>query len=145
MKNTIDYLLTTLMLTTALSVGITIKAESKPIGIGLKFDTNTHSIQGQSGGPINSKGCGYIAASPNHVLNIPKRLDYMRLTVQASGGQPTLLVKGPSSTDSFCVLGDEVSGFKPEISGVWEPGEYQIYVGDRTGNNYQFTLNISTK
>ena len=76
-------------------------------------------------------------------MNLPQRIDYMRLTVETAGGQPTLLVLGPNPGDSFCVLGDEVSGLKPEISGVWEAGLYQIYIGDRIGQNYQFTLNIS--
>lgn len=118
---------------------------AKPIGNGLKFDTNTQTIQGQSGGSIDSKGCGFIASSPNYVINLSERLDYMRLSVQATGGEPTLLVVGPQSGDTLCALGDEVSGFKPEISGVWEPGQYQIFIGDRTGATYQFTLNISTK
>ena len=78
-------------------------------------------------------------------MNLEERMDYMRLTVEASGGQPTLLVVGPNTGDSFCVLGDEMSGLKPEISGVWEAGFYQIYVGDRTNEQHKFSLNISTK
>jgi hypothetical protein len=118
---------------------------SQPLGQQVKFDTKTQTIQGFSGGPVDSKGCGFIAASPNHTIRVSQRIDYMRLSVQAVGGQPTLLVVGPNPGDSFCVLGDELSGFKPEISGVWEPGQYKIYVGDRNGSKYQFTLNISTK
>ena len=102
------------------------------------------TIEGQSGGLIDSQGCGFIADSPNHQMNLDQRIDYMRLTVQADGGQPTLLVLGPNSGDSFCVLGDEISGLKPEISGVWEAGNYQIYIGDRQGNQHQFVLDIST-
>jgi hypothetical protein len=132
-------------LTIAILVAGTDGVESKPLEKGLKFETNTQTIQGQSGGPIDSKGCGFIANTPNYVINLPQRLDYMRLSVQTNGGEPTLLVIGPNSGDSLCALGDRVSGFKPEISGVWEPGEYQIFIGDRTGSNYQFTLNISTK
>ncbi|MGL5796119.1 MAG: hypothetical protein ACRC06_17305 [Waterburya sp.] len=100
-------------------------------------------IKGQSGGSIDSQGCGFIATSPNYEMNLKERIDYMRLTVQATGGQPTLLVLGPGDGDSFCVLGDEVSGLKPEISGVWEAGNYQIYIGDRLGSQHQFTLNVS--
>lgn len=145
MKKTIYYFLATTVLTMTFLASHTLKADSETIGVNLKFDTKTQTIQGQTGGPINSKGCGYVASSPNHVINIPKRVDYMRLTVQANGGKPTLLVKGPSSKDSFCVLGDAASGFKPEMSGVWEPGKYKIYIGDLSGKNHQFTLNISTK
>ena len=52
-------------------------------------------IQGSSGGPVNSVNCGFIANSPNYTINLPRRVDYMRITVQAVGGQPTLLVVGP--------------------------------------------------
>ena len=101
-------------------------------------------VEGQSGGSVDSQGCGFISTIPNHEIDLSQRVDYMRLTVQADGGQPTLLVLGPNSGDSFCVLGDEVSGLNPEISGVWEPGNYEIYVGDRSGKRHQFVLNIST-
>ncbi len=111
----------------------------------VKSQNKAETIKGQSGGSIDSKGCGFIASTPNHTMNLPQRIDYMRLTVETAGGQPTLLVLGPHSGDSFCVLGDEISGLKPEISGVWEAGQYQIYVGDRIGQNHQFTLNISTE
>ena len=100
-------------------------------------------IQGNSGGPVKSGNCGFIAKSPNYSLNLPQRVDYMRITVQAVGGQPTLLVVGPQANDSFCVLGDRGSGLQPEISGVWEPGTYNIFIGDRTGTRHQFKLNIS--
>jgi hypothetical protein len=55
------------------------------------------------------------------------------------------LIKGPGDKDSFCILADGNSGLEPEISGVWEPGQYQIYVGDRHGGQYPFKLRISKK
>jgi hypothetical protein len=118
-------------------------AIAQPVAANLKSISKAERIEGKSGGSVDSQGCGFIANSPNYTMNLPQRIDYMRLTVETAGGQPTLLVLGPSPGDSFCVLGDEVSGLKPEISGVWEAGNYQIYVGDRIGKNYQFTLNIS--
>ena len=102
------------------------------------------TIKGLSGGSNNTQGCGYIPNDPSYEMNLETRIDYLRFTVRADGGQPTLLAIGPNSGDSFCVLGDRVSGLNPEISGVWEPGYYQIYVGDRTGSQHQFTLDIST-
>ena len=105
---------------------------------------SNQAIRGQSGGSIDSQGCGFIDVTPNHEMNVNQRIGYMRLTVQATGGQPTLLVLGPNLGDRFCVLGDKVSGLKPEISGVWEVGNYQIFVGDLLGEQHQFTLNIST-
>ena len=102
------------------------------------------TIRGRSGGSNDTQGCGFIPNNPSYEMNLETRIDYLRFTVRADGGQPTLLVIGPNSGDSFCVLGDRVSGLDPEISGVWEPGYYQIYVGDRTGSQHQFALDIST-
>lgn len=102
------------------------------------------TVKGRSGGTNDTQGCGFISKNPSYEINLETRIDYLRFTVRADGGQPTLLVIGPNAEDSFCVLGDRASGLNPEISGVWEPGYYQIYVGDRTGSQHQFTLNISS-
>lgn len=134
----------TIMISSVILFATSEASASDSVTLIAKAVNTNQVIQGQSGGSIDSKGCGFIGNTPNHVMNIEQRIDYMRLTVQASGGQPTLLVLGPNSGDSFCVLGDEASGLKPEISGVWEAGKYQIYVGDRLGNKHQFTLDIST-
>lgn len=102
------------------------------------------SIEGLSGGSTDSHGCGFISTAPSYEMNLKERIDYMRFTVETAGGEPTLLVVGPNSGDSFCVLGDEISGLKPEISGVWEAGYYQIHVGNRTSSRHEFVLDIST-
>ena len=101
-------------------------------------------VRGNSGGAIESKNCGFISATPSHTISLSERIDYLRMSVQANGGKPTLLVIGPKAEDSFCVLGDLSAGLNPEISGVWEPGMYQVYIGDRSGESHQFTLSIST-
>ena len=100
-------------------------------------------INGQSGGSINSKSCGFVSTKPSYSLSLSERTDYLQMTVSAEGGQPTLLVIGPKKDDSFCVLGDINAGLKPEISGVWEAGKYKVYVGDRYGERHQFKLDIS--
>ena len=133
--NIVGILMLTLCLTTIDSKNSIANANSNVVN---------KRIRGQSGGNKDSKGCGFIPNSPSYEMNLNQRIDYMRFTVQTDGGQPTLLVIGPNSGDSFCVLGDRLSGLKPEISGVWEAGYYQIYVGDRTGDRHQFTLDIST-
>ena len=101
-------------------------------------------IRGNTGGSVESKNCGFIGATPSHTISLSERIDYLRMLVEADGGKPTLLVVGPKAEDSFCVLGDISVGLNPEISGVWEPGNYQVYVGDRSGEAHQFTLSIST-
>ena len=107
-------------------------------------DQTNKTIKGRSGGSTDSQGCGYVSNDPSYEMDLKQRIDYMRFTVEADGGQPTLLVVGPNAEDSFCVLGDEILGLKPEISGVWEAGYYQIYVGDRTRSQHDFILDIST-
>lgn len=100
-------------------------------------------INGQSGGSVNSKSCGFVSTKPSYTLSLSKRTDYLKMSVAAEGGQPTLLVIGPKDEDSYCVLGDINAGLKPEISGVWEAGKYKVYVGDRYGERHQFKLDIS--
>lgn len=124
-------------------IGIKSSLANNPLGSAMANQTNK-TIKGQSGGAIDSQGCGFVSSNPSYEMNLEQKVDYMRFTVQADGGQPTLLVVGPNSGDSFCVLGDEVSGLQPEISGVWEAGYYKIYVGDLVGSKHIFTLNIST-
>lgn len=102
-------------------------------------------IKGKSGGIVNSKDCGYIDTKPTHILNLMQRIDYLRISLQANGGQPTLLILGPGTQDRFCVLGDQNSGVTPELSGVWEAGKYLIFVGDRSNSQHPFTLDISTQ
>lgn len=140
--NTISILMVTLVMVTFYSKSSV--AEISSAEIVANSNAINKTIRGQSGGSADSQGCGFISNSPSYEMNLENRIDYMRFTVQADGGQPTLLVIGPNSGDSFCVLGDRVSGLNPEISGVWEPGYYQIYVGDRTGDRHQFTMDIST-
>jgi hypothetical protein len=102
-------------------------------------------IKGKTGGTIDSKDCGYIDSKPNHVLNLMESSDYLRVSLQTNGGEPTLLILGPGAQDRFCILGDRHSGVNPELSGVWESGKYLIFVGERSNSQYSFTLNISTQ
>jgi len=128
---------------TVLSLTVTILLLNARVGFAQGAQSD-RTVEGMSGGLTDSQGCGFISDTPSYEMNLESRVDYMRFTVETSEGQPTLLVVGPNSNDSFCVLGDEVSGLKPEISGVWEPGFYQIYVGNRTNAQHKFVLDIST-
>lgn len=89
---------------------------------------------GTSGGPNDSRDCGYIAGPPNLQIQLTQQFTYLRFTVQGAG-QPTLLIEGPGGR--FCGLG------KPEIAGLWKPGLYNIYVGDRTQAQHPFTLSVT--
>lgn len=140
----IKRLIQNLFVPTALAIGVlavgAAQVKSQPLVLGSKLDSDPLSVQGHSGGAVDSKGCGFIAAAPNHAIDITDRIDYMRLSVQAAGGEPTLLVDGPGGR--FCMLAED-SEQNPQISGVWLPGRYSVYIGDRQGTKHQYTLNIS--
>ena len=129
-------LIATMFLTCAMSSSLVLAAPT--------LDVKNQKVEGNSGGSVDSKNCGFVGATPSYTMSLSQRVDYMRMQVEANGGQPTLLIVGPKDEDSFCVLGDNSTGLKPEISGVWEAGTYQFYVGDRNGERHQFTLNIFT-
>jgi hypothetical protein len=96
-------------------------------------------LNGISGGTVASN-CGNIANAPNHIIQLTQPLPYLRLTVD-SPGQPTLLIDGPGG--SFCVLSDNYSGSKPELTGYFMPGEYTLHVGELSQSQYNYTLSIS--
>lgn len=96
-------------------------------------------LNGISGGTVASN-CGNIANAPNQIIQLTQPLPYLRLTVD-SPGQPTLLIDGPGG--SFCVLSDNYSGSKPELTGYFMPGEYTLHVGELSQSQYNYTLSIS--
>jgi hypothetical protein len=96
-------------------------------------------LNGKSGGNVHSN-CGNISEQPSQIIQVKKTIPYLRLTVD-SPGQPTLLIDGPGGR--FCVLVDNYSGNKPEFSGFWQPGDYSLYIGDLSQQQYNYTLSIS--
>jgi hypothetical protein len=115
----------------------TTNAQQVKIGQNLKPDPTT--LTGKSGG-ANKSNCGNISTNPSQVLQVTESLPYLRLTVEGTG-KPTLLIDGPGGR--FCVLADNYSGGKPEISGFWQAGSYSLYVGEMSQAQYNYTLSIS--
>jgi hypothetical protein len=99
------------------------------------------SLSGSSGGPVNSQDCGFIAQTPNHVIQITDDLPYWRIMVTTSGS-PTLLIDGP--TGRYCMLpeGSANSGVL-QYSGYGTPGNYNIYIGDRQQGQNPYRISIS--
>jgi hypothetical protein len=90
---------------------------------------------GTSGGATSTSNCGSISGTPNHKLVLTQDFDYLRV---AAGGAEnlTLLVRGPGG--EFCAPSN------PQQSGYWQQGSYDIFVGDRSGTQQNYTLSIST-
>ena len=101
--------------------------------------SQTVILNGISGGVVSTH-CGNIAQKPNQIIHLTEPLPYLRVTVD-SPGQPTILIDGPGGR--FCVLSDNYSENKPEITGYWQAGEYSLYVGELSETQYQYTLSIS--
>ena len=96
--------------------------------------------EGTSGGVKNSGDCGLIAEEANHIIEVEQPIGYLSLQVRATGGTPTLLVEGPSGR--FCLLPHSSDG-PIKFAGHGDSGLYNIYVGDRSGGQYSYTLTIT--
>lgn len=116
---------------TALSQTVAVSPNSRPI-----------ELSGMSGGGNKDKSCaGFIAAAPNHTIQVTADSS-LQFTLQAAGGQPALLIRGANGQD-FCVPADSLSGGKIQIPGRWSKGNYSIFVGDRANGRHSYTLTIS--
>lgn len=114
-------------------------ARADVVQIERDFQPDPLTLSGKSGG-FEKSNCGNISATPNQVLEVAESLPYLRLTVE-SKGKPTLLIDGPEGR--FCVLGDNYSQEKPEISGYWQAGKYSLYIGDLSEQQNNYTISIS--
>jgi hypothetical protein len=128
---------TALAMSILLSFANSVGAQQVKISPNFKPDPIT--LTGKSGGP-NKSNCGNISSAPSQVIQVTESLPYLRLTVEGSG-QPTLLLDGPGG--KFCVLADNYSGGKPEITGFFKAGNYSIHVGELSQAQYNYTLSIS--
>lgn len=123
-----------------LSSLITLPLSAEP----LRISTASPQVQIplQSGGP-RSTDCGFLPEQTSQQIDIDpayvEQSGFLRFSVQG-GGEPTLLVVGP--TGRFCALPNQ--GIAQQ-SGVWLPGRYNLYVGDRQGKGHAVTLSISSQ
>ena len=119
--------------------------EQQPLLIGQNDDTQEITITGVSGGSDNSQGCGYLSKSPNQVIKLQEETNFMSLSVALDSlqGSSTLFIIGEETNTQFCAFQDDTTGIS-NISGLWPEDTYDIYVGDRNGDNYNFTLTINS-
>ena len=84
--------------------------------------------------------CDSTPQNPHWKIEMTEPFPYLRFSIQ-SEGEPVLIIDGPGGR--FCVLADNYSGDHPEMSGLWDAGEYKIYIGNLTPGEYSYTLTIS--
>ncbi len=95
---------------------------------------------GQSGG-AESSTCGNINSAASQVVRVSEPFAALNFEVQSQGDY-TLLITGP---DGFkeCVFAHNYDGGIIQAPGLLTQGEYRLYVGDRRGESYPYTLSIS--
>lgn len=117
-----------------LAVSSAVSSHAQVVPLASNFQPDPNPIASGTSGGATSSDCGFIAAAPNQVIQLSEPFPYLRFRVQG-GGQPTLLIEGPGGR--FCGLAE------PEISGFWQPGSYNIYVGDRAQGQHAYTLSVT--
>jgi hypothetical protein len=82
---------------------------------------------------------GFADSQPDHILRL--NAGFKDLTVLAqSGGDTTLVVKGPGGT--WC--NDDFQGKNAGLDGQWQPGEYRVWVGTQGRNqSIGYTLRVT--
>ncbi len=96
-------------------------------------------VSGLSGG-VRPTSCGFIPDNPTQVVRVTKPMANLNFQVTGSG-EPTLFISGPNG-QSFCIPADSGSGGRIEVPGLWEQGNYSLFVGNRQTGNFPFTLSI---
>ncbi|WGV28030.1 hypothetical protein [Halotia branconii] len=139
MKTYIRFTIVPAALVISLALIKPIWAEVPSIQINSKLQSDPLVLKGKSGGSVQSD-CGNIPDAPSQIIQVKESLPYLRLTVD-SPGQPTMLIDGPGGR--FCVLADQYSETKPELSGYWQEGKYSLYIGELSKRQYNYTLSIS--
>jgi hypothetical protein len=127
----------------ALSIGLTLSVPSASTAqsaiLALKPDQTT-TLEGASSGPVQDKICaGYIATAANHRVKVD-RASNLNFSLEGAN-DATLLIIG-SNDQRFCVQADATSKGKVTIPGRWSMGNYEIFVGSRSGTKANYKLTI---
>jgi len=107
-------------------------------------------VDGQAEGDIDSgslglpQSCrGYYAGTPEHVLDVPRDVEYLRLETDSTG-DPTLMLVAADGT-VYCD-DDGGEGLNSRIEGSFPPGQYRVYVGSyQSGTSHRYRLLISSE
>lgn len=130
----------------------TVASSGSQVSIQANGQAFSGSIRGNAGGNMDSAGCGWMSSAPNHTFTIsPGGIVSMKLSVtDANGGTQkpyTLMIKNASDPNAtpFCAIADPFSNAQAEIGGVWNPGNYQVFIGNFETQNQKdaYVLNIS--
>jgi hypothetical protein len=96
-------------------------------------------VTGNSNGSQANDSCrGFqFTGTPTQVVRVTQPNTALRFRVEGNG-QLALLVTG--ANNPMCVPS---AGSVIEVPGVWQPGTYSLYVGDRADSSTPFTLSVT--
>lgn len=83
--------------------------------------------------PTKGNCSGYSTEKPTYILPLSQGFAYLNLKVQGEG--LLVMVHGPDGI--FCRREN------PEISGLWRPGVYQIWIGTQQKTKAKYRLSLS--
>jgi SAM-dependent methyltransferase len=110
------------------------------------FSPDPHTTQGTSGGGIQASSfhadcSGWVASTPDHLLELPETLDFLKIFAQSSGNT-TLVIKMP---DGKYRCNDDTYEHNPALHGSWEQGTYKIWLGSfKQGEMHSYKLMFTT-
>lgn len=97
-------------------------------------------MQGQTGG-AQSSACGNINPNGGQRINVTEAFAALTFEVESEGDY-TLYITGPEGF-SECVFAHNYDGGVIQSPGLLNQGEYQVFVGDRSGQSNPYKLSIS--
>ncbi len=97
-------------------------------------------MTGQTGGSDPS-ACGNINRGDGKTIRVTESFASLRFEVESEGDY-TLLITGPNGFRE-CVFANNYDGGMIQAPGLLDQGQYEIFVGDRSGESHPYTLLIS--
>ncbi|NJN76303.1 MAG: hypothetical protein HC796_09045 [Synechococcaceae cyanobacterium RL_1_2] len=120
-------------------------AQTETIAISAQTDLSSQILTGTSGGSVTRDSCGITKSKPDHIITIQDRFNFLRIAAQTSEASSTLWIVSSDSNTGLCAYGENQGDRSVvELSGLWIPGTYDIYVGETATDTTQpFCLTLS--
>ncbi len=110
------------------------------------FTPAVRTLRGLAGGNISASnvgaGCaGFIANSPDHVLELERDFAYVRILVNGGDNDTSLMIRTPSG-EFACA--DDSDGSHPILAGAASAGSYRVWIGSHVrGATPAYTLGVT--
>lgn len=122
-----------------------LSARADTVNIHGDSDLSSQILTGTSGGTVARDSCGITKSKPDHTINIQDRFNFLRIAAQTDVSTSTLWIVSTDNNTGLCAYGEDQENFGVvELSGLWMPGTYDVYVGETSNNvNQSFCLTLS--